>query len=204
MPSRVGYQPTLADEVAALQERIVSVNGIGVTAIEAVYVPADDFTDPAVTALAAHIDSMVVLSREMAAQGMYPAVDPIASSSVMLDAGVLGERHVRIATEVRRVIEHYRQLQDVIALLGVEELGVEDRRLVERARRLQRFLTQPFTVTEAFTGMPGRSVALADTLDGCEAILDGRCDGWSENSLYMIGTLDEAQAKEAAGLKAMA
>ncbi|HOL36214.1 MAG: F0F1 ATP synthase subunit beta [Proteobacteria bacterium] len=204
MPSRVGYQPTLADEVAALQERIVSVNGIGVTAIEAVYVPADDFTDPAVTALAAHIDSMVVLSREMAAQGMYPAVDPIASSSVMLDAGVLGERHVRIATEVRRVIEHYRQLQDVIALLGVEELGVEDRRLVERARRLQRFLTQPFTVTEAFTGMPGRSVALADTLDGCEAILDGRCDGWSENSLYMIGTLDEAQAKEAAGLKATA
>jgi len=204
MPSRVGYQPTLADEIAALQERIVSVNGIGVTAIEAVYVPADDFTDPAVTSLAAHIDSMVVLSREMAAQGMYPAVDPIASSSVMLDAAVLGERHVRIATEVRRVIEHYRQLQDVIALLGVEELGVEDRRLVERARRLQRFLTQPFTVTEAFTGMPGRSVALADTLDGCDAILDGRCDGWSENSLYMIGTLDEAQAKEAAALKAAA
>ena len=145
------------------------------------------------------LTSMVVLSREMAAQGMYPAVDPIASSSVMLDAGVLGERHVRIATEVRRVIEHYRQLQDVIALLGVEELGVEDRRLVERAAK-----RKIVTVTEAFTGMPGRSVALADTLDGCEAILDGRCDGWSENSLYMIGTLDEAQAKEAAGLKATA
>ncbi len=203
-PSRVGYQPTLADEVAALQERIVSVDGVAVTAIEAVYVPADDFTDPAVTALASHVDSMVVLSREMAAQGMYPAIDPIASSSIMLDADLLGERHVRIATEVRRVIEHYRQLQDVIALLGVDELGAEDRRLVERARRLQRFLTQPFAVTEAFTGMPGRSVALADTLDGCEAILRGDCDGWRESSLYMVGTLAEAQAKEAAATKAAA
>lgn len=204
MPSRVGYQPTLADEVAALQERIVSVDGVAVTAIEAVYVPADDFTDPAVTALASHVDSMVVLSREMAAQGMYPAIDPIASSSIMLDADLLGERHVHIATEVRRVIEHYRQLQDVIALLGMDELGAEDRRLVERARRLQRFLTQPFAVTEAFTGMPGRSVALADTLDGCQAILAGKCDGWRESSLYMVGTLDEARAKEAAAAKAAA
>ncbi|MGA0585547.1 F0F1 ATP synthase subunit beta [Dyella sp. KRB-257] len=203
-PSRVGYQPTLADEVAALQERIVSVDGVAVTAIEAVYVPADDFTDPAVTALASHVDSMVVLSREMAAQGMYPAIDPIASSSIMLDADLLGERHVHIATEVRRVIEHYRQLQDVIALLGMDELGADDRRLVERARRLQRFLTQPFAVTEAFTGMPGRSVALADTLDGCQAILDGECDGWRESSLYMVGTLDEARAKEAAAMKAAA
>jgi len=204
LPSRVGYQPTLADEVAALQERIVSVDGVAVTAIEAVYVPADDFTDPAVTALASHVDSMVVLSREMAAQGMYPAIDPIASSSVMLDADLLGERHVRIATEVRRVVEHYRQLQDVIALLGVDELGAQDRRQVERARRLQRFLTQPFAVTEAFTGMPGRSVALADTLDGCEAILRGDCDGWRESSLYMVGTLAEAQAREAAAAKAAA
>ncbi|HEX8779401.1 MAG TPA: F0F1 ATP synthase subunit beta [Rhodanobacter sp.] len=204
LPSRVGYQPTLADEVAALQERIVSVDGVAVTAIEAVYVPADDFTDPAVTALASHVDSMVVLSREMAAQGMYPAIDPIASSSIMLDAGLLGERHVRIATQVRRVIEHYRQLQDVIALLGVDELGAQDRRQVERARRLQRFLTQPFAVTEAFTGMPGRSVALTDTLDGCEAILRGDCDGWRESSLYMVGTLAEAQAREAAAAKAAA
>lgn len=198
LPSRVGYQPTLADEVAALQERIVSVDGVAVTAIEAVYVPADDFTDPAVTALASHVDSMVVLSRQMAAQGMYPAVDPIASSSLLLDPLVVGEEHVAVATEVRRVIEHYRSLQDVIALLGIEELGVDDRRIVGRARRLQRFLTQPFAVTEAFTGMPGRSVALADTLAGCRAILAGECDAWQERSLYMVGTLDEARAKELA------
>ncbi|MDV7211062.1 F0F1 ATP synthase subunit beta [Azotobacter beijerinckii] len=198
LPSRVGYQPTLADEVAALQERIVSVAGVAVTAIEAVYVPADDFTDPAVTALAAHVDSMVVLSRSMAAQGMYPAVDLIASSSLLLDPLVVGEEHVAVATEVRRVIEHYRSLQDVIALLGIEELGIEDRRIVGRARRLQRFLTQPFAVTEAFTGIPGRSVALADTLAGCRAILAGECDDWQERSLYMVGTLDEARAKEQA------
>ncbi|MCL7461383.1 F0F1 ATP synthase subunit beta [Pseudomonas sp. NW5] len=202
LPSRVGYQPTLADEVAALQERIVSVGGVAVTAIEAVYVPADDFTDPAVTALAAHVDSMVVLSRQMAAQGMYPAIDPIASSSPLLDAQVVGEVHLAVATEVRRVIEHYRSLQDVIALLGIEELGVEDRRIVGRARRLQRFLTQPFIVTEAFTGIPGRSVALADTLAGCQAILAGECDDWQERSLYMVGTLDEARAREQAARQA--
>ena len=163
LPSRVGYQPTLASEVAALQERIVSVGDVSVTAIEAVYVPADDFTDPAVTTIAAHIDSMVVLSRQMAAEGMYPAIDPIASSSILLDPLVVGEEHVAVATETRRAIEHYRELQDVISLLGIEELGAEDRRIVERARRLQRFLTQPFAVTEAFSGVPGRSVAVADT-----------------------------------------
>jgi F-type H+/Na+-transporting ATPase subunit beta len=196
MPSRVGYQPTLASEVAALQERIVSVGGAAVTAIEAVYVPADDFTDPAVTTLAAHVDSMVVLSRAMAAEGMYPAIDPIASSSVLLDPFVVGAEHAAIATEVRRLIEHHRELQDVIALLGVEELGAEDRTLVQRARRLQRFLTQPFAVTEAFSGQPGRSVAIADTLAGCKAILAGECDDWQERSLYMVGTLDEAREKE--------
>ena len=196
LPSRVGYQPTLADEVAALQERIVSVDGVAVTAIEAVYVPADDFTDPAVTALAAHMDSMVVLSRSMAAQGMYPAVDPIASSSIMLDPLVVGQAHVDTAIEVRRSIEHYRSLQDVISLLGVEELGVDDRLIVSRARRLQRFLTQPFAVTEAFTGMPGCSVSLDETLSGCRAILAGDCDHWQESSLYMVGTLDQARAKE--------
>ncbi|MGI4812592.1 MAG: F0F1 ATP synthase subunit beta [Janthinobacterium lividum] len=196
LPSRVGYQPTLATEVAALQERIVSVGDVSVTAIEAVYVPADDFTDPAVTAIAAHVDSMVVLSRSMAAEGMYPAIDPIASSSVLLDPLVVGEEHARIATAVRRAVEHYRELQDVISLLGVEELGNDDRRIVGRARRLQRFLTQPFTVTEAFTGVPGRSVAIADTLAGCKSILDGECDDWQESSLYMIGKLDEARARE--------
>ncbi|PWB80050.1 MAG: F0F1 ATP synthase subunit beta [Methylocystaceae bacterium] len=196
LPSRVGYQPTLASEVAALQERIASVGEAAVTAIEAVYVPADDFTDPAVTTIAAHVDSMVVLSRAMAAEGMYPAIDPIASSSVLLDPLVVGENHARVATEARRVIEHYKELQDVISLLGVEELGAEDRRLVGRARRLQRFLTQPFDVTEAFTGEPGRSVPIADTIAGCEAILSGECDGWRESSLYMIGALDEARQKE--------
>jgi len=196
LPSRVGYQPTLATEVAALQERIVSVGDVSVTAIEAVYVPADDFTDPAVTAIAAHVDSMVVLSRSMAAEGMYPAIDPIASSSVLLDPLVVGNEHAEIATEVRRAIEHYRELQDVISLLGVEELGADDRRIVGRARRLQRFLTQPFTVTEAFTGVPGRSVPVADTLAGCKAILAGDCDAWQESSLYMVGTLDEARERE--------
>ena len=201
LPSRVGYQPTLATEVADLQERIASVGTASVTAIEAVYVPADDFTDPAVTAIAAHVDSMVVLSRAMAADGMYPAVDPIASSSVMLDPLVVGPDHVAVANEVRRAIEHYRELQDVISLLGMEELGAEDRRMVERARRLQRFLTQPFTVTEAFTGIPGRSVAMDDTIAGCRAILDGETDDWDEGSLYMVGTLDEARAREEAARK---
>ncbi len=198
MPSRVGYQPTLASEVAALQERIASANGHSITAIEAVYVPADDFTDPAVTTIASHVDSMVVLSRAMAADGMYPAIDPIASSSILLDPLIVGEEHERVANEVRRIIEHYRELQDVISLLGMEELGQEDRVLVERARRLQRFLTQPFTVTEAFTGIEGRSVPLEETLKGCAAILAGETDDWDESALYMIGTLDEARTKNAA------
>ncbi|RDU99388.1 F0F1 ATP synthase subunit beta [Trinickia dinghuensis] len=198
MPSRVGYQPTLASEVAALQERIVSVGDASVTAIEAVYVPADDFTDPAVTAIAAHMDSMVVLSRSMAAEGMYPAIDPIASSSVLLDPLVVGENHARVATEVRRLIEHHRELQDVIALLGIDELSANDRLLVQRARRLERFLTQPFAVTEAFSGVRGASVAIEDTLAGCNAIVSGECDDWRESSLYMVGTLDDARVKEGA------
>jgi F-type H+-transporting ATPase subunit beta len=198
LPSRVGYQPTLASEVAALQERIASVGGAAVTAIEAVYVPADDFTDPAVTTIASHVDSMVVLSRAMAAEGMYPAVDPIASSSILLDSLIVGAEHATIANEVRQTIEHYRELQDVISLLGIEELGTEDRRIVRRARRLQRFLTQPFSVTEAFTGVPGRSVSIADAIAGCRAILSGECDDWQESSLYMIGTLEEAREKEKA------
>ena len=201
LPSRVGYQPTLASEVAALQERIASVGEAAITAIEAVYVPADDFTDPAVTTIAAHVDSMVVLSRAMAAEGMYPAVDPIGSSSILLDPLIVGEEHAQVAIDVRRTIEHYRELQDVISLLGISELGADDRRIVGRARRLQRFLTQPFSVTEAFTGVPGRSVALADTIAGCRAILNGDCDDWQESSLYMVGTIDEARAKEDATRK---
>jgi F-type H+-transporting ATPase subunit beta len=196
LPSRVGYQPTLASEVADLQERIASTGAAAITAIEAVYVPADDFTDPAVMTIASHVDSMVVLSRGMAADGMYPAIDPIASSSILLDPQVVGDAHVSIADGVRRAIEHYRELQDVISLLGMEELGRDDRRIVERARRLQRFLTQPFAVTEAFTGMPGKSVSLEETIAGCRAILDGEADDWDEASLYMVGTLEEARKKD--------
>ncbi|MCB2046935.1 MAG: F0F1 ATP synthase subunit beta [Novosphingobium sp.] len=198
LPSRVGYQPTLASEVADLQERIASVGDASVTAIQAVYVPADDFADPAVTTIAAHADSMVVLSRDMAAEGMYPAIDPIASSSVLLDPLVVGEDHAQVAIEVRSAIERYRELKDVISLLGVEELGAEDRKIVGRARRLQLYLTQPFVVTEAFTGAEGRSVSLEDTIADCRAILDGECDDWQESSLFMVGTLDEARKKELA------
>jgi F-type H+/Na+-transporting ATPase subunit beta len=196
LPSRVGYQPTLASEVASLQERIASVGDASVTAIEAVYVPADDFTDPAVTTIASHVDSTVVLSRSMAAEGMYPAVDPIASNSTLLEASIVGKEHAETAVAVRRTIEHYRELQDVISLLGIDELGAADRRAVERARRLQRFLTQPFAMTEAFTGIKGRSVGIADTIAGCKAILAGECDDWQENSLYMVGTIEEARERE--------
>ena len=201
MPSRVGYQPTLASEVAALQERIASVAGAAVTAIQAVYVPADDFTDPAVTAISDHLDSTVVLSRAMAAEGMYPAVDTLASASILLDPLVVGEEHYRLAEQVRETIAQYRALQDIISLLGVEELGRADRLVVGRARRLQRFLTQPFVVTESFTGTPGRSVPLAATLAGCRAILAGEGDGWPESAFYMIGDFEEARARQAAGPK---
>ncbi len=197
LPSRVGYQPTLATEIAELQERITSVADASITAIEAVYVPADDFTDPAVTAISSHLDSSIVLSRAMAAEGMYPAVDPLASSSVLLDPTVVGHEHYAVAQAVRATIAQYRELQDIISLLGMEELSVADRRAVTRARRLQRFLTQPFAVTEAFTGIPGRSVARADTVAGCRAILDGQCDEWDEGDLYMIGSLDEAAGRRA-------
>ena len=204
LPSRVGYQPTLATEVAELEERVASVPGATITAIQAVYVPADDFTDPAVAALATHMDSMVVLSRELASEGIYPAIDPLTTTSVLLDAAVVGEDHARCAAEVRELIEHYSELKDVIALLGVEELGREEQKLVGRARRLQRFLTQPFFVAAAFTGMEGRSVAVKDTIAGCRAIIAGECDDWDEASLYMIGTLEEARAREDARRKAAA
>jgi F-type H+-transporting ATPase subunit beta len=195
LPSRVGYQPTLATEVAALQERIASVAGAAITAIEAVYVPADDFTDPAVTAISSHLDSNIVLSRAMAAEGMYPAIDPLSSSSILLDPLVVGVEHFKLAGQVREAIAHYRELADVIALLGVEELGAADRLMVARARKLLRFLTQPFAVTEAFTGAAGRSVSLADTLAGCRAILDGEADDWAESALYMLGGFEEARQR---------
>jgi F-type H+-transporting ATPase subunit beta len=198
LPSRVGYQPTLATEVAGLQERIASVAGSAVTAIQAVYVPADDFTDPAVTTISSHMDCVIVLSRAQAAEGFYPAIDPLASSSMLLDPLVVGDDHYRTAEAVRQVLARFKELADIISLLGVEELGADDRQVVKRARRLQRFLTQPFMVTEAFTGTPGASVSLADTLAGCRAILDGAADDWAESSLYMVGTLEDARQKEAA------
>jgi F-type H+-transporting ATPase subunit beta len=196
-PSRVGYQPTLATEVAGLQERIASVAGSAVTAIQAVYVPADDFTDPAVTTISSHMDCVIVLSRAQAAEGFYPAIDPLASSSMLLDPLVVGEDHYHIAEAVRQALARFRALSDIISLLGVEELGTADRLIVKRARRLQRFLTQPFMVTEAFTGLPGATVPLAQTLSGCRAILEGKTDDWSESALYMVGTLEDAEKKEA-------
>jgi F-type H+-transporting ATPase subunit beta len=204
LPSRVGYQPTLASEIAELEERIASVAGAAITSIQAVYVPADDFTDPAVAEIFSHLDSSIVLSREMASEGMYPAVDPLASTSSLLDPRRVGEAHYRIAQDVRRTIAHYRELQEIIALLGMEELSAVDRSVVNRARRLMRFLTQPFMVTVAFTGKPGRSVELEATLAGCRAILDGETDDWAESSLYMIGDLEEARQKEALAAKGLA
>jgi F-type H+-transporting ATPase subunit beta len=202
LPSRVGYQPTLATEVAQLQERIASVAGAAVTAVQAVYVPADDFTDPAVTAISSHADSIIMLSRDLAAQAFYPAIDPLASSSVLLDPLVVGQEHYQLAERAREAMARFKDLEDIIALLGVEELGAADRLTVKRARRLQRFLSQPFVVTEAFTGTPGRSVTRADTLAGCRAILDGEADDWAESSLYMVGNLEEARQKDAAATKA--
>ena len=198
LPSRVGYQPTLATEVALLEERIASVAGASVTAIQAVYVPADDFTDPAVTAISSHMDSIIMLSRDLAAQAFYPAIDPLSSSSVLLDPLVVGEEHYALAERAREALARLKDLQDIISLLGVEELSAGDQLIVKRARRLQRFLSQPFVVTQAFTGTPGRSVSRADTLAGCRAILDGEADDWAEGSLYMVGNFEEARQKEAA------
>jgi len=197
LPSRVGYQPTLASEIAEFEERIASVAGAAITSIQAVYVPADDFTDPAVAEIFSHLDSSIVLSRRMASEGMYPAIDPLASTSSLLDPRLVGEAHYRTAQDVRRTVAHYRELQEIIALLGIEELSAIDRTTVKRARLLMRFLTQPFMVTVAFTGKPGRAVGLDATLAGCRAILDGEADDWAESSLYMVGGLEEAREREA-------
>ncbi|MBI1207666.1 MAG: F0F1 ATP synthase subunit beta [Azospirillum sp.] len=196
LPSRVGYQPTLASEIAELQERIASSEGAAITSIQAVYVPADDYTDPAVAETFSHLDSSIVLSRDMASEGLYPAIDPLASTSVLLDPAVVGAEHFATAQAVRKTIAHYRDLQEIIALLGIEELSAADKQVVYRARRLLRFLTQPFLVTEAFTGLPGRTVDVEDTLAGCRAILDGQGDALAEAAFYMVGTFAEAVAKQ--------
>jgi F-type H+-transporting ATPase subunit beta len=194
LSSRMGYQPTLATELAELEERIASSDTAAITSVQAVYVPADDFTDPAVVHTFGHLSTSVVLSRDRAAQGLYPAVDPLRSTSSLLSPGIVGARHDRIARDVRRTLAVYEDLKDIIAMLGFEELSEEDQRAVNRARRLDRYLTQPFHVTTAFTGQEGRAVDLADVLDDCEAILGDQLSEVPEGELYMIGTLAEVVA----------
>ncbi len=191
MPSRVGYQPMMATEIAALQERIASTQAGSITSIQAVYVPADDFTDPAAVHIFSHLSASVVLSRKRASEGLYPAVDPLASASVMLTPGVVGQRHYEIARDVRRTLAEYEELRDIIAMLGLEELSAHDRATVARARRLERFLTQPFVTVSAASGTEGRFVSTADTLDGCETILQQSQFDAPENAYYMIGSLSE-------------
>jgi F-type H+/Na+-transporting ATPase subunit beta len=192
IPSRVGYQPTLATELAELEERISNTVNGAITSVQAVYVPADDFTDPAAVHTFGHLSAVVVLSRKRASEGLYPAVDLLQSASKMLVPHVVGERHYRVAQETRRTLAGYEELKDIIAMLGLEELSRQDRQVVYRARRLERFLTQPFFTTEHFTGIPGRTVSLEETLDGCERILNDEFSETPERSLYMIGRIDEA------------
>ena len=195
MPSAVGYQPTLATEMGTLQERITSTKNGSVTSVQAIYVPADDLTDPAPATTFAHLDATTVLSRSIAELGIYPAVDPLDSTSRILDPGVIGRRHYETARAVQSVLEKYRQLQDIIAVLGMDELGAEDRAAVNRARRIQRFLSQPFHVAEDFTGMEGRYVRIEDTIKGFEAILGGDVDDLPEQAFLLCGTIDEVIAK---------
>jgi F-type H+/Na+-transporting ATPase subunit beta len=195
LPSEVGYQPTLQSEMGELQERIATTSSGSVTSIQAVYVPADDLTDPAVVATFAHLDATTVLSRELVSRGLYPAIDPLASRSALLTPERVGEEHYEIAMSVRELLARYEDLQDVIAILGIEELSEDDRQAVHRARRLQRFLTQPFTAAESFTGTPGAVVAYEETLRGFQEILEGEHDGLPEQAFYMVGTIDEAVAR---------
>lgn len=195
LPSRVGYQPTLASDLAGLEERICTTASAAITSVQAVYVPADDFTDPSAVHTFAHLSSSIVLSRKRASEGLYPAIDPLQSGSKMLMPPVVGERHYRVAQDVRRTLAQYEDLKDIIAMLGLEELSREDRRTVNRARRLERFLTQPFFTTEQFTGHAGRLVHLEQALVGCERILDDAFHDVPERALYMIGAIEEAEGK---------
>lgn len=196
MPSRVGYQPTLSTELAELQERISSTKSGSITSIQAVYVPADDFTDPSATHTFSHLSASVVLSRKKASEGIYPAIDPLTSYSKMLNKEIVGERHYRVALEIKKTLSKYEELKDIIAMLGLEELSGEDRNVVYRARRLERFLTQPFFTTEQFTGLDGKMVDIEDTIDGCERILNDEFKDYNESDLYMIGKIEEADKKK--------
>jgi F-type H+-transporting ATPase subunit beta len=199
IPSAVGYQPTLATDLGALQERITSTNKGSITAVQCVYVPADDLTDPAPATTFAHLDGTVVLSRQIAALGIYPAVDPLDSTSRILDPNVVGAEHHQTALRVQRTLQKYKELKDIIAILGMDELSDDDQRLVGRARKIQRFLSQPFHVAEVFTGMDGKYVKVEDTVRGFKEILDGKHDDLPEDAFYMVGTIEEAVEKAAAG-----
>jgi F-type H+-transporting ATPase subunit beta len=201
MPSAVGYQPTLATEMGGLQERITSTNLGSITSIQAVYVPADDLTDPAPATTFAHLDATTVLSRGLASKGIYPAVDPLDSTSTMLQPAIIGDDHYAVAQDVKETLQRYKELQDIIAILGIDELSEEDRTVVARARKLERFLSQPFFVAEIFTGSPGKYVSLEDTLKGFKMILNGELDDLPEQAFYLVGDVDEAISK-AEGLKA--
>ena len=196
MPSRVGYQPTLSSELSELQERISSTDSGAITSIQAVYVPADDFTDPSAAHTFSHLSASVVLSRKRASEGLYPAIDPLNSASKMLNKATIGDRHYNIAREIKKTLASYEELKDIIAMLGMEELSLEDRKSVNRARKLERFLTQPFFTTEDMTGTPGKLVELEDALDGCERILKDEFMDYEENDLYMIGNIEEAIEKK--------
>ncbi len=193
MPSRLGYQPTMGTELSGLEERIANTSSGAITSVQAVYVPADDFTDPAAVHAFSHISASIVLSRDRASQGLFPAIDPLQSSSKMATPGIVGERHYALAQEIRRTLAQYAELKDIIAMLGLEQLSPDDRNIVARARRLERFLTQPFFTTEQFTGMKGKLVSLEDALDGCERILRDEFKDYPESALYMIGKIDEAK-----------
>lgn len=195
MPSAVGYQPTLAEEMGALQERITSTKTGSITSIQAVYVPADDLTDPSPATTFAHLDATIVLSRQIAELGIYPAVDPLDSTSRQLDPLVVGTEHYKVARDVQGILQRYKELSDIIAILGMDELSDEDKLLVSRARKVQRFLSQPFFVAEVFTGSPGKYVSLKDTIVGFQAIVEGEMDNLPEQAFYMVGSIDEAQEK---------
>ncbi|MEK7878825.1 MAG: F0F1 ATP synthase subunit beta, partial [candidate division NC10 bacterium] len=195
MPSAVGYQPTLGTEMGELQERITSTKRGSITSVQAIYVPADDITDPAPATAFAHLDATTVLSRQIAELGIYPAVDPLASTSRILDPRVLGEEHYQTARAVQQILQRYKDLQDIIAILGMEELSEEDKLIVARARKVQRFLSQPFFVAEAFTGQPGRYVSIKDTIVGFREIVEGKHDDLTEQAFYMVGSIEEAMEK---------
>lgn len=201
MPSAVGYQPTLATDMGMLQERITSTKKGSITSVQAVYVPADDLTDPAPATTFAHLDATIVLSRKQASMGLYPAIDPLDSGSIALEPEMVGEEHYEIAQDVKQILQHYKELQDVIAILGMDELSEEDKLVVGRARKVQKFLTQNFYVAEQFTGTPGQSIKLEDTIKGFKAILNGECDKLDEQHFYLAGDLEEVKDRQKAAKK---